>query len=303
MSRFQVLTDEQWLRIEPLLPSNFGKVGRPFGDHRAVVEGIAYRYRTGIPWRDLPREAFGPWQTVWKGHKRFADDGTWDRVLAQLMAEADAAGEIDWTVSVDSTINRAHQHATNTTRPEQDTGATSNHKKRREGVVHSEPAGHGIGRSRGGLTSKIHHAVDGRGRPLAVVVTPGQSHDGRALELVLADIWVPRLAVGRPRTTPPAVLGDKAYSSRGNREMLRRRGIKVVIPEPSDQQANRKRRGAKGGRPPKLDRETYKQRNVVERSFNLLKQWRGLATRYDKHAVIYRGGAVLAAIIAWLRTS
>lgn len=149
----------------------------------------------------------------------------------------------------------------------------------------------------------FHHAVDGRGRPLAVVVTPGQSHDGRALELVLADIWVPRLAVGRPRTTPAAVLGDKAYSSRGNREMLRRRGIKVVIPEPSDQQANRKLRGAKGGRPPKLDRETYKQRNVVERSFNLLKQWRGLATRYDKHAVIYRGGAVLAAIIAWLRTS
>ncbi len=122
VSRFQVLSDEQWERIEPLLPSNAGKVGRPFGDHRTVVEGIAYRYRTGIPWRDLPREAFGPWQTVWKRHKTFADDGTWDRILAHLMAEADAAGEIDWTVSVDSTINRAHQHATNTTRPEQDTG-------------------------------------------------------------------------------------------------------------------------------------------------------------------------------------
>lgn len=66
--------------------------------------------------------------------------------------------------------------------------------------------------------------------------------------------------------------------------MLRRRGIRVVFPDPSDQQANRKRRGAKGGRPPKLDRETYKRRNVVERSFNLLKQWRGLATRSDKHA-------------------
>ena len=122
MSRFQVLSDEQWERIEPLLPSNAGKVGRPFGDHRTVVEGIAYRYRTGIPWRDQPREAVGPWQTVWKRHKRFADDGTWDRILAHLMAEADAAGEIDWTVSVDSTINRAHQHATNTTRPGQDTG-------------------------------------------------------------------------------------------------------------------------------------------------------------------------------------
>lgn len=122
MSRFQVLTDEQWERIEPLLPSNVGKVGRPFGDHRTVVDGIACRYRTGIPWRDLPREAFGPWQTVWKRHKGFADDGTWDRVLAQLMVEADAGGDIDWTVSVDSTINRAHQHATNTTRLEQNTG-------------------------------------------------------------------------------------------------------------------------------------------------------------------------------------
>jgi transposase len=82
-------------RIEPLLPSSAGKVGRPFGDHRTVAEGIAYRYRTDIPWRDLPREQFGPWQTVWKRHKRFADDGTWDRVLAQLMAQADAADEID----------------------------------------------------------------------------------------------------------------------------------------------------------------------------------------------------------------
>lgn len=133
-------------------------------------------------------------------------------------------------------------------------------------------------------------------------MTPGQSHDGRALEVVLADIWVPRLGVGRPRTGPDAVLGDKAYSSRGNRAMLRRRGIRVVIPEPSDQQANRRRRGARGGRPPKLDRETYKRRNVVERSFNLLKQWRGLATRYDKHAAVYRARAVLAAIISWLRS-
>lgn len=143
--------------------------------------------------------------------------------------------------------------------------------------------------------------MDGRGRPLAVVVTPGQSHDGRALELVLADIRVPRVGVGRPRTTPDVVLGDKAYSSRATRAMLRRRGIKAVIPEPSDQQANRQRRGAQGGRPPKFDRETYKRRNVVERSFNLLKQWRGLATRYDKYATTYRAGAVLAAIVVWLR--
>ena len=89
-----------------------------------MVEGIVYRYRTGIPWRDLPREEFGAWQTVWKRHRRYAADGTWDRVLARILAEADAAGKVDWTVSVDATIARAHQRATNTTRPEQDTGGS-----------------------------------------------------------------------------------------------------------------------------------------------------------------------------------
>ncbi len=123
-SRDQVFSDEQWARVEPLLPSNEGRQGRPFRDNRRVVEAIAYRYRTGIPWRDLPRERFGAWQTIWKRHRRYAQDGTWDRVLAQLIAEADARGEVDWTVSVDATITRAHQHATNTTRPEQDTGGT-----------------------------------------------------------------------------------------------------------------------------------------------------------------------------------
>lgn len=119
-----MFTDAQWAEIEPLLPTNVGRQGRPFGDHRRVVEGIAYRFRTGIPWRDLPREEFGPWQTVWKRHRRYAGDGTWDRLLQQLLAQADAEGRVDWSVSVDATINRAHQHATNTTRPEQDTGGT-----------------------------------------------------------------------------------------------------------------------------------------------------------------------------------
>ena len=110
MSRTAVLSDAQWERMSELLPSSKGLVGRPFRDHRQVVEGIVYRYRTGIAWRDLPEE-FGPWQTVWKRHRRFSLDGTWDKLLTRLLAEADAAGEIDWSVSIDSTINRAHQHA------------------------------------------------------------------------------------------------------------------------------------------------------------------------------------------------
>jgi transposase len=123
-SRFALLSDAQWERIGPLLPSNAGRRGHPFGDDHRVVEGIIFRYRTGMPWRDLPREQFGPWQTVWKRHRRYAADGTWDTVLAALLAQADADGKIEWTVSVDATITRAHQHATNTTRPEQDTGGT-----------------------------------------------------------------------------------------------------------------------------------------------------------------------------------
>jgi transposase len=109
MSRAAVISDAGWARIEPLLPSSDGQRGRPFRDHRQVVEGIIFRLRAGLPWRDLPAQ-FGPWQTVWKRHKRFSTDGTWDKVLAQLQAEADAAGDIDWTVSVDSTIARVHQH-------------------------------------------------------------------------------------------------------------------------------------------------------------------------------------------------
>jgi transposase len=109
MSSRAVLTDEMWARIEPLLPPVKGPMGMPFRPHRPVVEGIVFRLRTGVPWRDLPRE-FGAWQTVHRRHQRWSVDGTWDRVLAALQADADAAGGIDWRVSVDSTIVRVHQH-------------------------------------------------------------------------------------------------------------------------------------------------------------------------------------------------
>jgi len=94
------------------MPSSLGCPGRPFQDHRRVMEGIIYRYRAGIPWRDLP-ESFGSWKTVWKRHRRFSGDGTWDAILTRLLSKADDAGLIEWEVSVDSTVNRAHQHGTN----------------------------------------------------------------------------------------------------------------------------------------------------------------------------------------------
>jgi len=85
--------------------------------HREVIEGAIYRLRTGIAWRDLPAE-FGPWQTVWKRHFRFSGDGTWDKVLTALQTAAEDKGEIDWRVSVDSTIARVHQHGATAARSE-----------------------------------------------------------------------------------------------------------------------------------------------------------------------------------------
>jgi transposase len=178
-------------------------------------------------------------------------------------------------------------------------GARWNYKDRER--RRDEPGDHAIGRSRGGLTTKTHALVDGHGRPLALIVSPGQAGDSLALPLLLAEVRVARHGPGRPRTTPRAVRGDKAYSSRGHRQLLRRRGIVAVIPEPADQRAHRRRRGSRGGRPVSHDAEDYKQRNVVERFFNRMKNWRGLASRYDKQALVYRGGVVLAAILDWLR--
>ena len=118
---------------------------------------------------------------------------------------------------------------------------------------------------------------------------------------LMSQLRVERTGPGRPRTRPDRVLGDKAYSSRANRTLLRERGIKTTIAEPGDQAGHRKRRGPAGGRPPAFDTAAYKGRNVVERSFNVFKQWRGIATRYDKLATTYRGGVVLCAVITWLR--
>ena len=123
MTRAAMLSDDMWARIEPLLPPVKGAMGKPMKPHRPLVEGAIYRYRTGVAWRDLPAE-FGPWQTVWRRHYKFSLDGTWDRVLTRLQAEADARGEIDWRVSVDSTSVRVHQHGATALRTQ---GGPSSH--------------------------------------------------------------------------------------------------------------------------------------------------------------------------------
>ncbi|WP_435859952.1 IS5 family transposase [Streptomyces narbonensis] len=104
------LTDAEWERLRPFLPVGNGHGGRR-RDHRQVIDGNLHRVRTGVQWRDLP-ERFGPWKTVYERHRLWSADGTWERLLQQVQAAADAAGEIDWDISVDSTVVRAHRHAT-----------------------------------------------------------------------------------------------------------------------------------------------------------------------------------------------
>ncbi|WP_369198931.1 IS5 family transposase [Streptomyces djakartensis] len=241
------ITDAAWAVIEPLMPP----VGRARGrwrDHRQVLEGIVFKFRTGMPWRDLP-ERFGPWQTV---HGRFArwaptepSTASWPRPSN----ERRSTGWLPWT-------------------------------PRSSGPI-STPQSKGAGTGswtlpRRGLTSKMHLTCDGRGRPLALTVTAGTRNDSTQAEAVIDKIRVTQPGPGRPRVRPERVVADKGYSARILRVYLRRRGIKATIPERVDQLAGRRRRR---GRPCGFDRTVYRRRNVV---FNRLKQWRGIATRYEK---------------------
>ncbi|MFF4326249.1 IS5 family transposase [Streptomyces sp. NPDC001591] len=224
-----------------------------------MVDGALWRLRTGAPWPDLA-ELSGPWQAVLVRFTRWEADGTWARRLKHVQVRNDAVGLCGPSPS--------------TPRPTGFTSTPPARKKRRRG------RGRTGSRSRGGLTTKVHLAVDGRGLSSSIVLTPGNANDTTAFGQVLDGIRVRRTDTRRAHDTDP---------SPGRQCLLQ-----------PDQKANRQRRGRLGGRPPAFEKEVYRDRNVVERCFARLKQFRAIATRFDKLADRYRAGVILASLVLWL---
>lgn len=281
------LTDAQWTALQPHLPSS-PKRGHPYSDHRRVINGILWRIKLGTPWRDIPQQ-YGPWRTCHDRLARWERDGTWLRILQALQGIADANRGIDWDgAAIDSTHLRAHRSAV---------GA------RKQAAQFDQRAaipGEWLGQSRGGRTTKLHLCADGQARPLSVLLSEGQRADGPFLLPVLDAIRVPRLGKGRPKSKPPIIRVDRAYGAPIYRRLVGRRGIRFICPEREDAKRNRLKKGSSGGRPPAFDGQVYKGRNVVERAVNRLKDFRAVATRYEKRGRNFLAVVLIACVLLWL---
>jgi transposase len=212
------LTDAQWAMLAPALPAASVRGRPPRWTKRQIIDGIGWRVRTGAPWRDVPAED-APWPTLYRWVRRWQRDGTWAAVLAVLQAHADAAGKSSWMVGVDSTISRAHQHAAGARRD-------GDGQKEPSGGVASEPDDHGLGRSRGGWTTKTQLACEQGRKVLAVVVTGGQRGDSlRFIPVLAGSGWRGSAVAGRglvrtgssPRRRPPAGPTGRICAGAGSR--------------------------------------------------------------------------------------
>ena len=199
--------------------------------------------RTGSPWRDLPDE-FGKWNSVFQRFRRWAEKGVWESLFNALVEGPDFE-----YLMIDSSIVRAHQHASG-----------------RKGGSDDQA----IGRSRGGLSTKIHAAVDALGNPLRLILTAGQVHDIRQAEDLINGLSLEKL------------LADKGYDSDRFRDVIAAAGAEVVMPSIPRPLAGRIA----------YDENAYKERNLVERFFNKIKHFRRIATRFDKTALIVRIHAI-----------
>lgn len=252
MMRQHILRDDQWDRIKDMLPGQDGHAGATAKDNRLFIEAILYRYRAGIPWRDLP-ECFGDFRVVHTRLCRWAKKGVWESIFRRLSTDAD-----NEYAMIDSTIVRAHQHSA--------------------GAVKKPGQDEAIGLSRGGLSTKIHAVVDALGNPTAFYLTGGQAHDLAGADVLLPDVCA------------DAVLADKAYDAKDRVvQPLEAAGKTVVIPSRSNCKEKRD-----------YDKALYKARHLIENFFAKLKQFRAIATRYDKRAIYFQGAIYLVGSIVWL---
>ena len=203
------LTDDQWQQLKPLLPSQKPTTGRPSKDHRTVINGILWVLRTGAPWRDLPQR-YGLWRTVASRFYRWRKQGLWGPTPGRGAAE----GGCQWAGGMGSPLCRWHQHSSASARC---------WSKKGEGDQ-------ALGRSRGGFGTKVHVRVEGAGKPVAFVLTPGQQHEASVFEELMTRGAVRRPRGGRPRIRPRRVCGDKGYSSRKIRSYLRRERHPIHYP-------------------------------------------------------------------------
>ncbi|MGB2931947.1 MAG: IS5 family transposase [Methyloceanibacter sp.] len=243
------LSDDEWGVIKPMLPNK--PRGIPRVDDRRILNGIFWVLRSGAPWRDLP-DSYGPHTTCYNRFVRWRRAGVWDRIMDALAAAHDAAVQM-----IDTSIVRVHQH----------------------GACIANNSGQHIGRSRGGLTSKIHAVVDANGLPVRLGLTPGEAHDNRLCSMLLAGL--------QPQTM---LLADRGYDADWIRALASQHGAWANIPP----KRNRKD-------PICFSPYLYRDRNLVERFFNKIKQCRRVATRYDKLAANCLAFVKLAAIRIWLR--
>ena len=246
------LRDDQWDLIKNELPGRAGSVGVTAADNRRFVDAVIHRYRTGTPWRDLP-ESFGDWNNTHRRWSRWAKSGVWVSVLALLTTDADN----------EYAMIRQHDRASPST------------QRRRPKKVAENQA---IGKSKGGLSTKIHVLVDALGNPLKIILTAGQVHD-----LAGADALVPGMEA-------EALLADKAYDAdKRVIEPLEAVGKTAVIPP----KKNRKS-------PRTYDKELYEARHLIENFFCWVKQFRGIATRYDKTSRNFLAAFHMVAVLCWL---
>ncbi len=245
------LTDYEWVAIKPFLPNK--PRGVPRVNDRRVLNGIFWVLRSGAPWRDLP-ENFGPYTTCYNRFVRWRKAGVWDQIMNALTADHDAAVQM-----IDTSIVRVHQR-----------GACI--------AANSEQL---MGRSRCGLTTKIHAVVDTSGLPVRLALTTGEAHDNRLMLTLLSGL-----------KSGAMLLADRGFDADWIRALVSQYGAWANIPP----KRNRTE-------PVCFSRYLHRARNLVERFSNKIKQCRRVATRYDKLAANYLAFIQLAFIRLWLRVN